>query len=123
MRRSIFSIGIFLAGCAAQPIAVTPITLSAEQSSAVTDGVKRALKDPESAQLANLRAAMSDKTGTIRVCGTVNAKNSYGGYNGHMPFFGHLTNTSPPMFQVADIASPKKNSDILINAECRYAGL
>ena len=123
MKRSIFSIGIFLVGCAAEPIAVTPVALSPEQTSAITDGVKRALKDPESAQLANLRAARSDKTGTIRVCGTVNAKNSYGGYNGHMPFFGHLVVNDPPIFQVAQIASPQKNSDILINAQCRYAGL
>lgn len=48
--------------------------------------VARSLKDPESARFADLRIGRT-ANGEPVVCGTVNAKNSYGGYTGAAPFF------------------------------------
>lgn len=42
--------------------------------------IRQNLKDPESADFGLARAYAAD--GTIYVCGTVNAKNSFGGYTG-----------------------------------------
>jgi hypothetical protein len=49
------------------------------------EAVAAQMKDPASAQFRGLK---SGKTGTgfVFVCGEVNAKNSYGGYNGYRPF-------------------------------------
>lgn len=44
------------------------------------------LKDPDSAKFRNVFA--KDKT---LVCGEVNAKNSYGGYNGFTFFYSHIS--------------------------------
>lgn len=44
--------------------------------------VRAALKDPDSAKFSNVRV----KEGTAFVCGQVNAKNSFGGYVGPIPF-------------------------------------
>lgn len=48
---------------------------------AVADG----LKDPAAAQFRNL-SAVTDGAGLRKVCGEVNAKNSYGGYIGFQAF-------------------------------------
>lgn len=46
--------------------------------------VKERLKDPESARFRN-ETVREDRDETI-VCGEVNAKNSFGGYTGFVPF-------------------------------------
>lgn len=51
---------------------------------AVEAGVRKALKDPDSARI-TIRQVFSLYDGTI-ACGTVNAKNSFGGYTGDMTF-------------------------------------
>lgn len=62
---------------------------TAEQEAAIKTAVvtiKGELKDPDSARFRNFRVYKISELGTPRVCGEVNAKNSYGGYNGFTPF-------------------------------------
>lgn len=49
------------------------------------EGVIEELKDPDSANFRNEKV-IQNETG-MYVCGEVNAKNSYGGYVGFMPYF------------------------------------
>ncbi|GAB2314504.1 hypothetical protein SGMN_18190 [Stenotrophomonas geniculata] len=51
---------------------------------AVEAGVRKALKDPDSARI-TVRQVFALYDGTV-ACGTVNAKNSFGGYTGEMKF-------------------------------------
>lgn len=47
--------------------------------------VRDSLKDPDSAKFRRLQAYRASN-GTVRVCGELNSKNSYGGYNGFTRF-------------------------------------
>jgi hypothetical protein len=47
--------------------------------------VLKILKDPDSAKFENL-FIVADSHGPRTICGVVNAKNGYGGYNGATPF-------------------------------------
>lgn len=51
--------------------------------------VKQTLKDPDSAKFNSYYRPFGDGVGYI--CGTVNAKNSYGGYVGNRNYYVHLT--------------------------------
>jgi len=77
---------VMLAGCTTLPPELqktgTPITLSAEQLTAVQEGVKARLKDPLSAMFSGETRAAQSVDGEITACGFVNAKNSFGGYTG-----------------------------------------
>lgn len=62
-------------------------TLTAEQEQAAKDAVIATLKDPESARFKSVVGVGDpDGTGAYSVCGSVNAKNSYGGYVGDRLF-------------------------------------
>ncbi|MBA5776133.1 hypothetical protein H2509_03230 [Stappia sp. F7233] len=65
--------------------------LSEVQVSAIHEGVRDILKDPESARFGEILAAANGE-GAVSACGWVNAKNSYGGYTGDKPFIGLLIN-------------------------------
>lgn len=58
-----------------------PAATKAELIKASQEAVREQMKDPESARFRNM------KVYDITVCGEVNAKNSYGGYNGFKRFF------------------------------------
>lgn len=62
------------------------IDASAEQVSIAKEKAANSLKDPASAQFRNL-FAISRGTGDDKVCGEINAKNSYGGYVGFRMFY------------------------------------
>lgn len=84
---------VVLSACQTQPAPqeiYTPKELTAAQVTAVQNGVRGALKDPESARFGSIVAGTNSK-GTIISCGWVNAKNSFGGYTGEKPFMGVLT--------------------------------
>ena len=66
-----------------------PTTLSAAQRSIVEAGLRAHLKDPNSAKFGEMRAGFGPN-GAMRVCGWVNAKNSYGGYGGAQIFGAEL---------------------------------
>jgi hypothetical protein len=53
---------------------------------AAQTAIRNKLKDPSSAQFRNDRLMLTE-TGALSVCGEVNAKNSYGGYNGFVPYY------------------------------------
>lgn len=83
-------VAVTLGGCATALSKVergTPVDLTAMQRASVEKGVRDSLKDPASATFGTMAAAV-DKTGAITVCGTVNARNSYGGYAGAQPYIG-----------------------------------
>src|SRR5689334_17187693 len=66
-----------------------PVSLSEEEMQGVERGLKAKLKDPDSAKIEGVVAGKGTDGRTF-VCGLVNAKNSYGGYSGKMPFRGYM---------------------------------
>lgn len=80
---------LLLAGC--QTTATTPsvtysaIPLTPNQLETVQAGVRGSLKDPGSAQFGKIVAAQNSN-GETAACGTVNARNSFGGYTGMKAF-------------------------------------
>ncbi|MER9665557.1 hypothetical protein [Mesorhizobium sp. M0203] len=78
-----------------------------EMSSSTIDAVQSAiltvLKDPDSAKFGEVGAAVASD-GSVVVCGNVNAKNSFGGYIGQMPFVGHMSGGEFVVEQVAATA-------------------
>lgn len=75
---------------APQPETLKPVQLSARQRRALEAGLRRSLKDPESARFGAHRAGLSE-TGLTTVCGLVNARNSFGGYTGDKPYMASIT--------------------------------
>lgn len=67
------------------PEQVSPITLSAAETAAVRGYVRGMLKDPDSARFGKMVAGRS-ASGEALVCLDVNAKNSFGGYTGMLPY-------------------------------------
>lgn len=69
----------------------TRYNLSDHEGAIVEEAVRDGLKDPESARFDKVEATSSEENGVV-VCGLVNAKNSFGGYEGKSPFMGMLVN-------------------------------
>lgn len=67
-----------------------PYQLTASESKLIEDGVRDALKDPNSAMFGQMVAVRVPGDDMTTVCGYVNAKNSFGGYTGDKPFMGML---------------------------------
>jgi hypothetical protein len=63
--------------------------------SLVKKKVREGMKDPESTQFKDLNIVRRD--GGIWVCGSVNAKNSYGAYTGFEPFFATSLDVDLPL--------------------------
>lgn len=89
---AIFGTALFLnihptlaASFVAVPQGLPEIAVTPQMEKAVADGIKNDLKDPDSARFYALRA-FNNNDGTIAVFGLMNAKNSYGGYTGKLPF-------------------------------------
>ncbi|MBC2858764.1 hypothetical protein [Stappia sp. 28M-7] len=93
MKRAALVLMLMAGGCQtpSKPMEVlTPHKLSAAETTAIHDGVRRVLKDPESARFGTIVAG-ANADGVVTACGWVNAKNSFGGYTGEKPFLGILT--------------------------------
>ncbi len=80
-----------LAGCAnagaqmqLRAAPVEPVSLTPQQLQTVDSTIRGIMKDPDSAKFKNIVSSRRD--GTVYVCGSVNAKNSFGGYVGFSPF-------------------------------------
>lgn len=73
------------------PFTVEPVTSEQASASAKQDLPRMlgTLKDPDSAKVAGVRVMRFSGVGKTftATCGTVNAKNSYGGYTGAKPFW------------------------------------
>lgn len=78
-----------LGPAAAGPTKTQRVQLTADQRAMVEAGVRKELKDPESARFGKM-LAKPDTGQMILVCGLVNARNSYGGYAGPGPYIGFL---------------------------------
>lgn len=123
-------VGVFLASCVASPPPSktvvekgVPIRLSAAQTAAVYDGVKVALKDPDSARFGGAFGARSS-SGLVSVCGMVNARNSFGGYVGNTGFYGVLIEGSNgrAVFTLMKLADTEVNASVVLTM-CRDTGV
>lgn len=114
---------IGLSGCVSSIPQGAPVTLTDDMRAAVEAGVKRRLKDPNSAMFDRIQASRINEN-AYNVCGFVNAKNSFGGYNGHAPFYGVLYKGTESMtFDFRTMADPMKPGEIVgLRAVCRRAG-
>lgn len=93
-----------------------PYELTASDRMAVSESVKGKLKDPESARF-GLMLATRRQGDPIKVCGYVNAKNSFGGYTGNEIFLGVLTSggSKSAAFSTTDISGQNDKFDLARN--------
>lgn len=64
------------------------------QLTSIHNGVRKKLKDPDSAQFGSIGFIQIGEQ-IYSVCGWVNAKNSFGGYTGSKPYYGILMDHGP----------------------------
>jgi hypothetical protein len=109
-----------LCSCAAttQIPSAKAVMLTDAQITSVEAGVRRNLKDPESARFGSFRAG-ADATGKIGVCGTVNARNGFGGYTGDKMFVGEFRGD----FFTLRAFGGDQFANLVANQECRSLGL
>jgi hypothetical protein len=88
-------IGLLIGGATSAAGAGDPALVARAQ-----DAIREALKDPQSAQFKDVYVREL-KTSRV-VCGSVNAKNSYGGYVGFRPFFVMEPRGSAPVDMTPD---------------------
>ncbi len=98
------------------PLEAMPLTPA--QVKIVEDGVRRGLKDPDSARFEGIIGGRSAK-GDMIACGYVNSKNSFGGYVGMQPFGGMLTNVAGQQFTLIMIGSDQSARFALAATTCR----
>ena len=84
----------------------------------IENAVRASLKDPNSALFGRIAAARQTD-GTLKVCGEVNARNSFGGYAGMKPYLA-IYNPPLPIALIAGIGSDDSSSAIVI-ALCKQA--
>ena len=119
-----------LYGCQSTTVSNTPrnpITLNEEQIAIVKEGIKRSLKDPNSADFGAMKAADTDKKGIVHVCGTVNAKNSFGGYSGQSPYVGVLGSMESEgktvgLFTLTSLGNTKRDASVVMSM-CKQLGV
>lgn len=114
-----------LCGCANVPVnetpkapPATPITLTSQQVKDIEIGVRASLKDPDSAKFSGPVLGAKRANGDIEACGTVNAKNSYGGYVGASPYVATLRDR-----KVIDSATASGSDARFIIEICRDRGV
>jgi hypothetical protein len=95
-------------------------TLTREEILKVISSVKGILKDPNSAQFGD-KIYLARSSGKLTVCGTVNARNSYGGYSGYSPFIVVFEPGTLPDAAVGSIQNNGFENPIVIL--CRQAGV
>jgi hypothetical protein len=66
------------------------IDLSDADERHIREGISSILRDSSSADYGKFRAGLTED-GKVVVCGTVNARNGFGGLTGHQVFYGLLT--------------------------------
>lgn len=96
--------------------------LSDMEKNAIMNGVRARLKDPASAIFGGV-VAKKDASGFVYVCGSINAKNSYGGYTGDKPYSGMLAGEGQKaFFAVLGIGGLEYESSGIIQV-CHEKGL
>ena len=101
-----------------------PVKLTEADITAVKDGVRKSLKDPESASFGAMKAGSGDgTTAAVTVCGYVNAKNNFGGYIGEQLFVGVITRSGPKKsFHVIGMGGTETSS-LTAKVVCEAVGL
>jgi hypothetical protein len=101
-----------------------PVKLTDADITAIKDGVRKSLKDPESASFGAMKAGSGDgTTAAVTVCGYVNAKSSFGGYIGEQLFVGVITRSGPKKgFHVIGMGGTETSS-LTAKAVCGAVGL
>jgi hypothetical protein len=69
------------------PADAYPAQLTTSERETVLNALKSGLKDPYSAVISDVAAKKSSNGAIFKVCGMINAKNSYGAYTGSRPFY------------------------------------
>ena len=83
-----------LSACVSDVADSKRVNLTASEVQQIKAAESRDLKDPFTARFQNIRAAdvtLADGSVVRRVCGEVNARNSYGAYTGYTWFGGVMT--------------------------------
>lgn len=102
-------------------VAAPPRNLAPVEKAAIKAAVEEKLKDPFSAQF-----KWGQWNGSAYYCGTVNAKNSFGGYIGFVPFlalvaFAEGKVAGPPFIMLAD-ADPNSVDSRVVREQCAKGG-
>ncbi|NTG22047.1 hypothetical protein G6L00_16545 [Agrobacterium rhizogenes] len=132
MKKTLVLVAVCLTSCQtsqmATPEPTHPYSLSASETAAVQEGVRKSLKDPTSPIFGNIKAAASDtQKGIIYVCGIVNAKNSFGGYTGDGPYVGVLASMTAEgknlsTFNVTGMAGTEIQTSVVMDM-CKHYGI
>ena len=69
------------------PVNTRPTPVTAQDRGVVQSAIIDGMKDPGAAQLRNLVAYDLSEGQGRAICGAVNGKNAFGGYDGFQPFF------------------------------------
>jgi hypothetical protein len=123
------SVAILLTGCAVSaphtdyqavpPDANTPRReLTVTEKKFMAEGLSKDFKDPPSAQFRWMQIPVPSLPNSIvSYCGTVNAKNSYGGYVGFKPFIARVGFSDNKMIYatMGSIAGPELPEEVIIN--------
>lgn len=126
MKRLVALVGLaLLAGCQAPsaPTAKTqpkPYSMTKEDVQAVEAGIKVRLKDPTSPLFGPMKAA--NQGASVTVCGTVNSKNSFGGYTGYQPYAGVLYSAGANRAFTLDHVGNSPYAQQFIYERCRREG-
>jgi hypothetical protein len=116
-----------LCGCVTQQDKIEyikEIPMTADFHQAVEQAVKTNLKDPYSAVVGPARAAARYRNGVkeIVICGYVNAKNAFGGYNGQQPYVGVYSQTTQ-RFDIVTMGDQSPDAGLYVKGACRTAGI
>lgn len=124
MKLPVLAMAIGLAGCVSSIPVGEPVQITDDMRMVIEDGVKRRLKDPNSAMFDRIQVSRINEN-AYNVCGFVNAKNSFGGYNGSAPFYGVLyRGVDKSVFDFRTMADPMKSGEIVgLRAVCQRAGI
>ncbi|TMV02576.1 hypothetical protein FGK63_20325 [Ruegeria sediminis] len=80
----------FVTACVpTRDVSVSPVQASSRNLATAKAHMAAALKDPESMKIRNV-SHYKTAEGDWIVCGEMDAKNSFGGYNGYSPFYFRL---------------------------------
>jgi hypothetical protein len=114
------ALGVGLPGCATTTVSqhTTPATLSDADLGAVYQGLRAALKDVDEPGFEHVRAATSDESGQMFVCGWVSYRMSNGARSSPQAFIGRL---SAGKFSVIKIAQDAPERGEVLD-QCRGYG-
>ncbi|MBZ9659771.1 hypothetical protein LB523_12015 [Mesorhizobium sp. ESP-6-4] len=114
--RSIIVLMTACIGWQSSALASERYALTEMQTAAIEQTISSTLKDPSSALFGDIDAA-NVGGGQVLVCGSVNAKNGFGGYAGTIPFQGHIW---PPdrSFYIDALASDESDA-LRVASQCK----